>query len=57
MNHRPDRQDPPPAPATPEAQLKSLAEAEARYRAILRSVPVVQWANDREGTFTLWPWP
>jgi PAS domain S-box-containing protein len=53
MERRPDRQAPPAAPATPEAQLRSLAEAEARYRAILRSVPLVQWATDRHGTFTL----
>ncbi len=53
MKRRPARQAPPAAPATPEAQLRTLAEAEARYRAILRSVPLVQWATDRHGIFTL----
>jgi two-component system cell cycle sensor histidine kinase/response regulator CckA len=30
-----------------------LLESEARYRAVVRSVPVVQWAVDRDGVFTL----
>jgi PAS domain S-box-containing protein len=30
-----------------------LVESEARYRAVVRSVPVVQWAIDRAGVFTL----
>ncbi|HVO17865.1 MAG TPA: PAS domain-containing protein [Anaeromyxobacter sp.] len=35
------------------AQERQLQESEARYRSVVRSVPVVQWTTDRDGRFTL----
>ncbi len=32
---------------------RRLVESEARYRAVVRSVPLVQWTTDRAGVFTL----
>ena len=32
---------------------RRLLEGEARYRAVVRSVPLVQWTTDRAGVFTL----
>jgi len=32
---------------------RRLVEGEARYRAVVRSLPLVQWTTDRDGLFTL----
>jgi PAS domain S-box-containing protein len=34
------------------ARERQLAESEARYRSVVRSIPVVQWATDLDGRFT-----
>ena len=41
------------AAARHEALSEALRQSEARYRAVVRSVPLVQWAIDTEDRFTL----